>query len=166
MTCHVSPTVYVAPYFGSDARASDIQFRAEIDGKSLEFIDSEVRIFATYMKDGVRTEYRKEYISFKMQPITEEYDPQFYIKTFNNSVWETFMWENPTRLRVNATKMENLTVEWIFDFGRKDADGVPKIKFSIAIYSSYFFSPSPTSSLQFGLIQKICLPSLPFLVRR
>eukprot|EP01122_Echinamoeba_exundans_P000333 TRINITY_DN1029_c0_g1_i2.p1 TRINITY_DN1029_c0_g1~~TRINITY_DN1029_c0_g1_i2.p1 ORF type:complete len:474 (+),score=24.91 TRINITY_DN1029_c0_g1_i2:692-2113(+) len=137
VSCEVFPMPYKPRYFATDDRPS-VQFRAEILNHTIEFDGRDASIFAAYRtKNGVRKEYRKEYMSFRAEPSTE-YEQNFgriqygYALPLGN--WESFLVEGGTRVRANTTKQNDMITEFIFDWIIQP-DQPPNIKFSTVVYN-------------------------------
>jgi hypothetical protein len=151
----------VAPYFASNVRPASVDRRVEFEQMTMEFMKDEIFFFAAYNRsDGTRNEFRAEYISLKFRPMSQKYLTETSgknIYTFNQTKFEKFFWENPHRLRVNMTLVENLQFEFVFDFNSSRASGGHvSIKFSFVVYSTQ-------SPARFPLKQALMLMPLSFL---
>lgn len=151
LTCRVQPLAHIPPYIAQDApsRPQDLQFVVNFENTTLEFNGSDIDIFSTYQKRGVRTQYRREYIQLRLSSLTEEYSinglPTKRYTTWNVPKWASFSWANATRLHVNSTKFNNITTELIFDFIGATSLRDSRIKFSFVVYST--LKPRPKSQL-------------------
>jgi hypothetical protein len=108
---------------------------------TMEFKKDEFYLFAAYNNSaGVRTEFRREYLSMKFLPLSQFYntsDSENQVFIFNSSVFESFVWESADRLRVNMSRSNNIVFEFIFDFNRLlPQSDIPAVKFSFVIYST------------------------------
>jgi hypothetical protein len=84
-------------------------------------------------------DYRKEYISLKMVPLSEQSSlDEFHVhKMINISQWESFTATGSSSLIINATRVDNLVMQYIFRFDSPDDNFGRKVfKFSIIVYSA------------------------------
>eukprot|EP01122_Echinamoeba_exundans_P006091 TRINITY_DN1647_c0_g1_i1.p1 TRINITY_DN1647_c0_g1~~TRINITY_DN1647_c0_g1_i1.p1 ORF type:complete len:487 (+),score=57.37 TRINITY_DN1647_c0_g1_i1:541-2001(+) len=148
MPCMLSGSSYTAPYFATDDVKQATNFTAHLGNFTIEFVDDEAMVFTTYAtrNGGARKEYRREYLSFRIQPIGETYGGFGATgrkrATLNRSFWNTFVVET-NRVRANSTKENDLIQEYIFEYTLND-EKAPFVKVSNAIYNlGHQWLPSP-----------------------
>eukprot|EP01122_Echinamoeba_exundans_P014453 TRINITY_DN6553_c0_g1_i1.p1 TRINITY_DN6553_c0_g1~~TRINITY_DN6553_c0_g1_i1.p1 ORF type:complete len:582 (+),score=27.10 TRINITY_DN6553_c0_g1_i1:63-1808(+) len=133
-TCDFTPNAFVSV---SDMPAP-LSYRAEVNNVAIEFRGDEILLFAMYNTSRGFKDYRREYLSLKMVPLAEQSSlDEFHIHRMANvSRWESFTSVGSTILRVNATRVDNLVMEYIFRFDSPDdAFGRKVFKFSILVYN-------------------------------
>jgi hypothetical protein len=118
-----------------------VQFRAEFSNFTLEFNGSELSIFAAYnRRDGERRAYRQEYLAFQVNSIEEQYftdNNSYHFHTFDQPRWSNIVWANSSRIVANTTKINNVTIQMIFDLEAPLDPAEPgNIKFSFAVLSA------------------------------
>jgi hypothetical protein len=75
-------------------------------------------IFTTYTtRRGVSKEYRREYLSFRLMPVSDTYGAnlQRLYSTMERPYWNNFLLEG-NRVRANTTVTSSLVTEYIFDY--------------------------------------------------
>eukprot|EP01122_Echinamoeba_exundans_P002176 TRINITY_DN12135_c0_g1_i1.p1 TRINITY_DN12135_c0_g1~~TRINITY_DN12135_c0_g1_i1.p1 ORF type:complete len:611 (-),score=83.87 TRINITY_DN12135_c0_g1_i1:285-2117(-) len=135
LTCRISTSSHKAPYFATDDTTQPTRFVAHLGNFTIEFTEDEAMIFATYdTRRGVRKEYRREYLSFRLQPISETYGGALerMYATLNRPFWDSFIVEG-NRVRANSTVENSLIQEYIFELAN-DQDP-PFVKVSNAGYN-------------------------------
>jgi hypothetical protein len=124
------------PPFLSETAEVPSNFTANFGNFTVEFINDEISIFAAYTdRHGGRRNYRREYASFKMHPISEAYgEPHFgYTRTYSKPKWVSFVLGD-TFVRANMTNTDGLVHEYKFDYmTNKDH---PYLKLSGTVYST------------------------------
>lgn len=136
-SCAISPPSYKAPYFRSDGDRQQTKYSTRLGNFTLEFTEDEVMIFSTYLtRKGAPVQYRREYLSFKLAPISETYGAAFQpgFRTYEAPIWDKFVPEGTDRIRINTTSTANLITEYIFEY--KENKSPPYVKFSTIVYSS------------------------------
>jgi hypothetical protein len=137
MKCLATPIVHTAPFFPTDDTLQTTMFTNKLGNFTLEFTQDEVMIFTTYTtRKGVRKEYRREYLSFRLMPITDIYGPDNLRQYATSPVplWSTFV-NGTTQIRANTTNTDSLVQEYIFDL--KYGSNGPFVKVSNNVYSTY-----------------------------
>jgi hypothetical protein len=136
LTCAASLMAYKAPYFATDDTRQLTKFSASLGNFTIEFTEDEAMIFTTYpTRSGKRKEYRREYLSFRLQPAGDMSGPfggRFRFTT-NMPVWDVFVVEE-NRIRANSTNENSLVQEFVFDYVARQ--GEPFVKVSNALYST------------------------------
>eukprot|EP01122_Echinamoeba_exundans_P007964 TRINITY_DN2551_c0_g1_i1.p1 TRINITY_DN2551_c0_g1~~TRINITY_DN2551_c0_g1_i1.p1 ORF type:complete len:629 (+),score=43.50 TRINITY_DN2551_c0_g1_i1:137-2023(+) len=139
-TCRLFPLAFLPPHFPNSEVTPVVQQRVEFKTHFLEFNGDEVFLFAAYRSrtSGAAKAYRGEYVHFKTFPVAEilnNTNAEEYIYNHNQSKWDSFILDSPSRIRANLSRVDDLIVEYIFEEKQDAADSLPYIKFSYQIYN-------------------------------
>eukprot|EP01122_Echinamoeba_exundans_P008320 TRINITY_DN2743_c0_g1_i2.p1 TRINITY_DN2743_c0_g1~~TRINITY_DN2743_c0_g1_i2.p1 ORF type:complete len:503 (-),score=67.81 TRINITY_DN2743_c0_g1_i2:14-1522(-) len=133
--CSIAPMVFIPPFIPETADIPT-NFTASFGNFTIEFFNDEISIFAAYIdrRTGARRNYRREYASYKMQPISEAYgEPHVgYTRTYSKPKWAKFVLGD-TFVVANMTNTDGIIHEYRFDYmTNRDR---PYLKLSGAVYN-------------------------------